>query len=177
MDISKFDNTLDNARFLTKVDNIFIMLYSGVMKKNLDTAKHKISDEIYNKYNNYVEELKKDGLIQMYGELNVKSTTIEDIYETEDKIIVKVELISRFLNYFLDEETLEYVRGNKDRREEHINKLTLEKIKNSKELGAARHCPSCGAHMNLSRSGKCTYCGAIFNLEEYDYILTDIVVY
>ena len=50
MDISKYDSTLDNAMFFTKIENIFVMLYSSIMKRNLDTVKHKVSDEIIKFY-------------------------------------------------------------------------------------------------------------------------------
>ena len=174
MDISKYDNTIDNAMFLTKVDNVFVMLYSSIMRRNLDRVKHKVSETIINKYQERVQELIDNKQIQMFGELNVKSTEITDITEDDDYIIVKVLLVSRYLNYVIDENSLELISGVKDRREEHNNRLTFKKRKDAKELSAARHCPSCGNNMDLSRDGKCVYCGTIFDTYKYDYILTDI---
>ena len=54
------------------------------------------------------------------------------------------------------------------------NILTFTKKRNTKELKISRKCPSCGANMDINNYGKCDYCGMIFNLENYDYILTEI---
>ena len=43
------------------------------------------------------------------------------------------------------------------------------------KLGVSRKCPAYGANMNINQSGKCEYCGAIFNTEDYDWGITKIV--
>ncbi len=172
MDISKYDNTLDNAMFLTKIDNIFIMLYTSIMNRNLDRVDHRISDEVYAKYEKVVEELKNSKRIQMYGELNVKSSKIIDI-EDKDDLIVTVKLVTRYLDYIVDED-YNYISGNKDNREEHSLILKFKKRKDAEKLEASRHCPTCGALMDISKTGKCSYCGSIFNTEDYDWVLIDI---
>ena len=35
-------------------------------------------------------------------------------------------------------------------------------------------CPSCGASIDVNRSGHCEYCGTTFDNENYDWILTSI---
>ncbi|MDO5602993.1 MAG: hypothetical protein Q4G07_09520 [Oscillospiraceae bacterium] len=35
-------------------------------------------------------------------------------------------------------------------------------------------CPQCGANINLSHDGKCAYCGAEYDLANYDWILYDV---
>ncbi len=36
------------------------------------------------------------------------------------------------------------------------------------------YCPGCGKSANVNESGHCKCCGATFNMEDYDYILSDI---
>ena len=55
-----------------------------------------------------------------------------------------------------------------------INYLTLEKTINSGYNSSARKCPGCGANISVNTSGKCEYCGSIFNIENYDWVLTSI---
>ena len=74
MDISLYDATINNAMFLTKVDNIVVMLYSAIMKRDMNIVKHKISDNIYNEYLAKVNESINNHEIQMYGEFNVKTS-------------------------------------------------------------------------------------------------------
>jgi hypothetical protein len=172
MDISKYDKTLDNAMFLTKVDNIFMLLYSAIMDRNLNKVKHRISDEIFERYEPIVKDLIEQKQIQMYGELNVKSSEIIDI-EDKDDLVVTVKLITRYLDYIVDED-YNYISGDTNNREEHELTLKFKKRKDAEKLKASRHCPTCGALMDISKNGQCEFCGSIFNTEDYDWILIDI---
>lgn len=64
--------------------------------------------------------------------------------------------------------------GNRDVRTERRVRLIFSKIKNAKVLGAARCCDACGANMDLNRSGVCEYCGTVYELKEYDWVLKEI---
>ncbi len=174
MDIALYDNTINNAMFLTTIDNIIVMLYSSIMKRDIDQVKHKIADNIYNEYKDLVNDLINNHEIQMYGEFNIKESSIKNIRLDENFIIVDVDMTIRYLNYVIDEETKKIKRGVNDCREEHNLILTFIKRKDAKHLEPSRHCPSCGSVMDISRSGKCDYCGTIFNTLDYDYVLTKI---
>ena len=47
----------NEAMFKTKVDNIFVKLYTCIMKGNLTDVRHFISEELYNNYINKINEL------------------------------------------------------------------------------------------------------------------------
>jgi predicted lipid-binding transport protein (Tim44 family) len=176
VNINDYDKTIDNSMFKTKVDNIFVQLYTGLSKGDLKDVKHKISDKVYKEYKKKVDENKENKVKQMFDELNVKSTEITNIEEKDDKIVVTVKLVSRYMDYKVDVETKKYVSGNNTTRDEHTNILTLEKKKDAKDLKIGLHCPGCGQPANINESGHCKFCGATFNTEDYDYILTDIDV-
>lgn len=172
MDISNFDN-IDNAMFLTKVDNIYVMLCTSIMMNDLTRVRHKVSEEIINKYQEIVNECTSKQIRKMYDELNVKSTEITNITETEEEIIVNVTLIARYMNYYIDLKG-NLISGDNTKSQEHTNYLTLIKKKTTKELNQARQCPNCGANIDVNNDGRCQYCGGHFNTEDYDYILTQI---
>ena len=52
--------------------------------------------------------------------------------------------------------------------------MTLEKKKITKSDKLVKKCPGCGASISVNTSGKCEYCGTIFNLEDYDYVIVRI---
>ena len=165
----------NEAMFKTKVDNIFVKLYTAVMKGNLDDVKHFLSQDVYEKFNNYIKELTSNGKRQMYDELNVKNTRIISRTKTDDKEIVKVELISRYMDYIIDINNGNLISGDNTRRIEKRNILTFEKKLNTKDIGIVRKCPGCGASISVNTSGKCEYCDTIFNQEDYDYVLVEIL--
>lgn len=166
----------NEAMFKTKVDNIFVKLYTCVMKGDLTDVKHFISEELYNYYTNKINELSNFNKRQMYDEINVKNTSIINRNVLENKEIIDVEIISRYMDYIIDLNTGDTISGDDTRRIEKRNILKFEKKLNTKDFGLVRKCPGCGASINVNNTGKCEYCDTIFNLEDYDYILVSINV-
>lgn len=174
MNIHDYDLEMDNTKFSSKVDNIYVLLMSGVMFDELENVKHKVSSDVYKKYEAIVLNNKAKNFTQTYDELNVKSTNIINIEKTEDKIIVTVELISGYVDYVTNNVNDMIVSGNDTIKKFHRNILTLEKRLDAYSLKSSMHCPSCGNPINYNADGTCDYCGTVFNTEKYDYILTDI---
>ena len=119
MNINNYDSTINNSMFLSKVDNIFILLYTGIMFDDLNRVKHKMTPELFEKYKEILDENNSKNVRQMYDEINVKTSSITNITKTEDKIIVKVMLICRYMNYLVDKTTLKFKSGNDDTRDMH----------------------------------------------------------
>lgn len=176
VNINDYDKSIDNSMFKTKVDNIFVQLYTGLSNGDLKDVEHKISDSVYKIYQEKVDSDKKDNLKHVFGELNVTSTEILSVDDSSNKIIVKVRLVSRYMDYYVNKDSLEYVKGNNKSRDVHYNTLTFMKNKNAKDINASLYCPGCGKAANVNETGHCSYCGATFNTEDYDYVLTDIQV-
>ena len=166
----------NEAMFKTKVDNIFVKLYTCIMKGNLTDVRHFISEELYNNYINKINELISHNKRQMYDEINVKNTMIINRKILEDKEIIDVEIVSRYMDYIIDVNTGDLISGDDTRRIERRNILRFEKKLNTKDFGIVRKCPGCGASINVNNTGKCEYCDTIFNLDDYDYILVSINV-
>ena len=174
IDIAHYDKTFTESTFKSKIDNMFVMLHTAVMLEDLPRVDHFIGDKVYIKYEAIIEALQNANLRQMYDELNVKSTTILSSELVEDKIVIKVLIVSRYMDYKMDKTTGNCVAGNNKLRIEKNNYLTLEKKLDARTLGISRKCNACGANININESGKCDYCGTIFNTEEYDWIITEI---
>lgn len=168
------DKDFTEAKFKTKADNIYIQIFTAVMKQDLTRIKHFVSDEIYRELETKVINLQKQNLIQMYGELNVTDTNIVNIIENEEKFQIEVSLLTKYLDYKIDKDSKKLVSGNAEIRKEEFKKLIFTKVKNAKRLGISRTCESCGANLDINSDGRCPYCGNIFKLENYDWVLKEI---
>ena len=173
-ELQAIDPTFVESSFISKVDNIFIMLHSSVMLGNLERIKHKLSDELINRYQNLIDNFNANNIRQMYDELNVKSTMITGMYETENEYIIEVLLVSRYMDYLVRKDNNQFISGNNSYRTEKNNYLTFSKKKNAKVEGMTRKCPGCNANIDSNSSGKCSYCGTFYDTVNYDWILKDI---
>lgn len=166
----------NEAMFKTKVDNIFVKLYTCIMKQDLSDVAHFIGDTLQNELEGKINNLQEHNKRQMYDELNVKDTRIISRNISGNKEVIEVELISRYMDYIIDIDTGDLISGDDTRRIEKRNILRFEKKLNTKEIGLVRKCPGCGASISVNTSGKCEYCDTIYNEEDYDYILVSIDV-
>lgn len=166
----------NESMFKTKVNNIFIKLYTSIMKQDLSDVAHFIVDDLQKELEVKINTLKSQNKRQMYDELNAKDTRIISRNIKDDKEVIEVELISRYMDYIIDMDTGDLLSGDNTRRIEKRNILIFEKKLSAKELGIVRKCPGCGASISVNTSGKCEYCDTIFNLEDYDYVLVSINV-
>ncbi len=174
INLIKEDPNFNEDMFKTNINNMFIMLLSSIMTDKLDRVRHFLSTDLEEKYDELLESLNSNNERQMYDELNVAGTTIEEVTETNDSFIVKIKLTSRYMDYVVNKISGDYLRGVNDHRIEKINYLTLKKNKKVKDNKIARKCPGCGANISVNTSGKCNYCGAIYDQENYDWVITNI---
>lgn len=112
----------------------------------------------------------------MYDELNVKDTNIQEIEVKESVYIIKVFLQSRYMDYIMNLSNGSLVSGNNTSRIQVNYMLTFTKRVNVDKQGIARKCPGCGAPVDVIASGKCQYCGATYNQEDYDWVLTKLEI-
>ena len=164
-EILKYDPEFTESKFKTYVDNVFIQLHMAVVTKELENIKHFVSDEVYNEYKQIVDNLEKKHLIQMYDEINVAQTDILSYKVDNENMIIEVNILSRYLDYLMDEDG-NYVSGDTDIRTEKNNHLIFTKKINYEKSKTVRKCPGCGVSIDVNASGKCEYCGTILGENE-----------
>lgn len=173
-EIKKYDNDFNIGIFINKVDRIFIMLLDALMERNIDNIKHYISDSIYEHFSNLAKQYEQKNIIRVFDEMNVKSTNIE-CYEIKDNnIYITVNLVSRYMDYFIDANNGNYISGINNQRIEINHKIIFAKKLYTKDIGVSIKCPTCGNSMNINNSGICDFCKNIIDMSDYDYIITKI---
>ena len=176
-ELINLDPTFTESSFKTKVDNIFVMLHMALMTDNMKRVEHFINDDVSKMFTARLAELNNNNERQMFDELNVKSTEIIKVDITDEKYIVTVRIISRYMDYIVDKTTGNFKRGNNTSRVEKSNVLVFEKLRSAKTQGVVRFCPNCGHPMDVNKSGYCEFCHSTYNQENYDYVLTSIATY
>lgn len=171
-ELKRLDSSFTESMFKTKVDNIFVLMMSSIMFRDITRISSSLNESMRVKIQSKIEELQNRNEIQMYDELNVKHTEIQNVQILEDKYVIEVLLTSRYMDYKIDATTKKYKSGNNSSRIELRNKLIFEEKRNHKSLGIAAKCPNCGANIDYNYSGVCEYCKAQMPKEDYDWILT-----
>ena len=100
--ITDYDKNYDEALFISKADHIFIMILDAIMDNDMNSVKHYLADDVYERFNNLVNQYKEKNYTRIFDEMNVKSTNIIDCNILDDKINITVKLTSRYMDYFID---------------------------------------------------------------------------
>ena len=160
---------------------IFVRVLNNIIKRNLQEENNNISNIQIDKDTSIPdeviisgEEISEERYVELIKEVKTLPEKIAKILE--DKEIIDVEIVSRYMDYIIDINTGDLISGDDTRRIERRNILRFEKKLNTKDFGIVRKCPGCGASINVNNTGKCEYCDTIFNLDDYDYILVSINV-
>ena len=171
-ELKKLDSTFTESMFKSKVDNIFVLMMSSIMFRDITRIYSSLNEGMRHKVQEIIDELNSKNEIQMYDDLNVKDTEIKNVQILADRYVIEVLLTSRYLDYKLDATTKKYKSGNNSSRIELRNHLVFEEKRNHKSLGMAAKCPNCGANIDYNYSGVCEYCKEQMPKEDYDWILT-----
>ncbi len=173
-ELISLDSSFSEETFLSKINNIFVMICTSMMTNNLKRVDHFIGDNLFKRLQNDLDELNNENCIKMYDELNVKNSYINKVEILDDKFIINVVLISRYLSYFINKTTKEFIRGDRENRIEKTYYLKFVKKRDAKKMGIIQKCPTCGASMDLNNTGICPFCKNVFNQENYDWVLEDM---
>ena len=164
----------DKELFESKVINMVVQYFTAIMKNDLEDVKHFIKEQPLEYGMSIVNDMKEKNRRQMFDELNVRNINILSTSEDDNNYIYDISLEARYLDYQLDLDTGEKVSGDDQNRIMKEYELKIIKSKNAKEQSNIRRCPGCGASLDVNYSGKCPYCGSIYNQEDYDYQILEI---
>lgn len=167
------DSEFTESKFRSKVENEFIQIISAIMIGKIERIHHFVNEEVYKKIENRVNENLNNNRIEFFDEPNVANIELIKLEELEDRFALTVRVLFKSYNYYVEKSTRKYISGNKyekDRSQTYYE-IIFGKKKNAKKLGNVRACNSCGANLDLNMNGKCPYCGSIFKLEDYDWII------
>ena len=173
-ELINIDPNFNKEMFITKINNIFVLLHTAVMMNDLNRVKHFLSPSLVDKYEGIIQSLNNRNVIQMYDELNVKDTNIEEITIDQGKVTIKVTIVSRYMDYLVDKDTKKYVSGNNQYRVEKNNSMEFTKDIGASYKSVVAKCPTCGNSISVNNYGECEFCRTIFNAKDFDWILTSI---
>lgn len=170
------DSDFSESKFKSKVENIFVQIKLSIVTGKIEKIDHFVSDETYEKIKQKVDIDKQNNRIQLYDELNVADIQIINIEELQDRFNIRVKVHSKALEYYIDRDSKKFISGNKDDRIDRFTEITFTKMKDAHNYKIARKCPSCGAIIDVNANGQCRYCHTIFNLEKYDWVITEMEI-
>ena len=172
---NQFDQSFDSSVFITKVNNIVVKYFNSITMREIDKYNHFFADKMFNLGKRIIDENEAKGFIRMFDEFNIHTSSIKNIEYRDDTFYVEVNMEVLYMDYYIDKDTGHVVDGNNKYRETHNYTMVFSKSRTAKEQVYVKTCPTCGASLNPNDNGICQYCHTVYNQEDHDWVLEDII--
>ncbi len=174
--IKQRDPQFTAAALIKKSTSAFIEIQQAWSDQDLSQVRRFISDGVNERFSLQIEMQKKQGIRNNMEDVQVLGTEITSIESDPhfDSIHLKVTAKAK-------DTDVSIASGKKIRNNysgtfvEYWSFLRKPGVQTLAGKGLVEGiCPNCGAHLELSDSGRCLYCDAVITSGEYDWVLSEI---
>ena len=171
----------DDAKFseetlLARIRASFALLQDAWQQRDLEAARPSMSPGLYLAWSTQVEQLIEDHKKNVLEGLRVDGVTALWVVHgrTFDDVAVRVD--ATCADYEIDETTNRVIFGDRTPRPFH-EFWTFQRAVGTQSVAlgiADKHCPNCGAPVEITQIGECTYCRAAVTSGRFDWVLSRI---
>lgn len=155
----------NQAMMITKVKNIYIMLLHAISNENISMVDHYLDDELTKHFQKIIDNNIKNNVKQVFRQLNITNLSVVQ----EDEKYVTFNGLTRYITYFVDRKTENYIYG--DNKIRISNNIILKFRKNDVKAKSLYRCPNCGAGLQINTTSICSYCDSAVDERFSPYVL------
>jgi len=170
------DPEFTEEAFLQRTNKAFIAIQDAWSNQDLSTVKRFISDGVCERFSISIEMQKAEGLRNLMEDIRILDSKIVSITSDQHFDTIHVEIRAQARDTDIDLETGKRIRTNTTAPfTEFWSFLRKPGAKTLTDKGLVEgFCPNCGAHLELSDSGRCENCDSVVTSGQYDWVLAEI---
>ncbi len=170
------DPGFSESVFLEKEKRAFLEVQKAWSDQDLTGVKRFISDGVNERFSLQIHMQKAQGIRNLMEDVQVLSAEITSVESDRHFDTIHVKFTARAKDFDVDLDTSRKIRLNYDGTfVEYWSFLRKPGAQTLQGRGLVEGvCPNCGATLELSESGHCSYCDAVVTSGEYDWVLSEI---
>jgi predicted lipid-binding transport protein (Tim44 family) len=176
--IREHDPAFDEAGFLALAERAFFTIQQAWSERKPDLSRQVMADGIWQQHRFQIEQYITQGRQNMLDNLAVQNTKIVAAHTDQAYDTVMVRFFASCADYDIDlNHKNKVVRGNKrdeDWSEDWCFQRSSQAVTKQDGGTMSKHCPNCGAPLDVDLAGVCKYCKAPVMSGQYDWVLTRI---
>jgi len=170
------DPAFTPAAFLQRAGIAFTELQTAWSDQDLGGVRQFISDGINERFSLQVEMQRQEGFRNRMENIAILSSRIVGVTSDRHFDTIHVEITAKADDADVDLDSGRVLRRNSS--DSFIEYWSFMRKPGAQTLDGGGlvegSCPNCGAHLELSDSGKCSHCDSVLNSGEYDWVLAEI---
>ena len=180
--IQKEDPMFNKAEFLAWASDMFVKLQYAWSDRNLENIRYFVTPELYEQTNNQIQRYVTNKQINKLERVSVNLSRLYSFEHQGDRDVLRIVLESKMIDYIVDENSGNLIRG--DKAVNVVNPYILTFVRKTgvktPEGGikpVTMNCPNCGGATTILSSGKCPYCGSIITTRDNNWTLSEMKRY
>ncbi len=170
-DFSSFD-------FISFTKRVYIDIQTAWCKRDLTPVRVFLHDNLYDSTTRQIQAKIEQGVIYHYESMVVNTAYMTSYDKDSQFEYLTIYLNARMIDWQEDEKTGNILRGDKTTRWDMKYKMKFMRslgimTKDEKEDERGHNCPNCGAPLEMTSSGKCSYCDSVVTTGQYSWVLSD----
>lgn len=166
-----------------RISNLYVQMQNAWQAKNLESLRPYFTDAQYAQFDRQLQEFRKSGCTNYIENIAVLDVELRGWAEDDTVQKLVAMLNTRIIDYTVNDASGKIVAGDKRTEKFMTYEWTLIRSKgmltevqesDNSQGTMARHCPKCGAPLDLNRSAKCPYCDSVISAEDYDWVISQI---
>ncbi len=174
--IKQRDPQFTAAALIKKSTSAFIEIQQAWSDQDLSQVRRFISDGVNERFSLQIEMQKKQGIRNNMEDVQVLGTEITSIESDSHFDSIHLKITAKAKDTDVSIASGKKIRNNYSGTfVEYWSFLRKPGVQTLAGKGLVEGvCPNCGAHLELSDSGRCLYCDAVITSGEYDWVLSEI---
>jgi predicted lipid-binding transport protein (Tim44 family)/uncharacterized tellurite resistance protein B-like protein len=170
------DPQFTSAALMKKAEAAFLEIQQAWSDQDLSKVRRFISDGVNERFSLQIDMQKTQGIRNRMENVQVLKTEITSIESDLHFDSIHLRITAKAKDTDVDIVTGKKIRNNYSGTfVEYWSFLRKPGVQTLAGKGLIEGvCPNCGAHLELSDSGKCQYCDAVVTSGEYDWVLSEI---
>lgn len=176
--IRQRDERFSAPEFVFYVKKVYMDIQNSWEKRDLKPIQGVMHQNLYQQMQKYVDKNIAEGVINRSEQISIGTCYLTSYMRDLQYEYVDVYLAVRMINYQIKEKTGKLIRGNKSTKWTDYYKLTFMRASEAKTAEAVEKekdfmCPNCGAPIEGTSFGVCSYCKSMVTVGIHDWVLSD----
>jgi len=172
------DPNFSEQQFEDLASTAFSKIQTAWSKRDMSIAQAFVSPTLLQRFQAQLNQLKSQGKINKIENLAVGKVEIVEAVQDGGFDYITVRIDASASDYYVDEKSGKILSGTKELKPftEFWTFLRSGEVKTpaGKPELVSRHCPNCGAPMQVNAIGKCEYCGSELSSGHFSWVLSEI---
>jgi len=172
------DPNFSEQQFEDMASTAFFKIQEAWTKRDMSLARAFMSPTLFGRFQSQIDGLKSAGKVNKMDNLAIGSVQIVEAVHDGGFDYVTVQVSASAADYMVDQKTGKLISGSQESQPftEYWSFLRSDQVK-TKASGTeleVKHCPNCGAPLQVNALGKCEYCGSEVTSGAFSWVLSEI---